>query len=128
MPLFLSGAFLTSLCLSLVGTYAVRGWALRRGYVDVPDSVRRLHSQPTPNVGGIAVVFAREGAKVVIAELKEHRAQRVADEIRAAGGDAIALRTDVSQEGQVRHMVDETVRRFGTVEPTEKLLREDRRR
>lgn len=58
MPLFLSGAFLTSLCLSLVGTYAVRGWALRRGYVDVPDSIRRLHSQPTPNVGGIAVVFA----------------------------------------------------------------------
>ena len=58
LPLFLSGAFLTSLCLSLIGTYAVRGWARRRGYVDVPDSIRRLHSEPTPNVGGIAVVFA----------------------------------------------------------------------
>ena len=58
LPLYLSGAFLTSLCLSLIGTYAVRGWALRRGYVDVPDSIRRIHSQPTPNVGGVAVVFA----------------------------------------------------------------------
>lgn len=58
LPLYLTGAFLTSLFLSLVGTYIVRGWAIRRGYVDVPDGARRIHSQPTPNVGGIAVAFA----------------------------------------------------------------------
>lgn len=65
---------------------------------------------------GIALVFAREGAKVVIAELKEHRAARVAAEIIHAGGDAFAFATDVAQETQVRHMVGETVRRYGTVD------------
>lgn len=58
MPLLLTGAFLTSLSLSLVGTYAVRGWAIRRGFVDHPNDDRRIHSSPTPNVGGIAIVAA----------------------------------------------------------------------
>ena len=65
---------------------------------------------------GIALVFAREGARVVIAELKEHRAQRTADEIVAAGGAAFACTTDVSDREQVHGMVRETVRRFGTVD------------
>jgi UDP-GlcNAc:undecaprenyl-phosphate GlcNAc-1-phosphate transferase len=56
--LLLTGAFVTSLVLALVGTYSVRGWAIRRGFVDHPDDVRRVHVTPTPNVGGIAVAFA----------------------------------------------------------------------
>ena len=58
LALYLTGAFATSLGLSLVGTYLVRGWAIRRGYVDVPNDARRIHSDPTPNVGGIAIAFA----------------------------------------------------------------------
>ncbi len=58
MPLFLTGAFLTSLSLSLGGTYVVRAWAIRQGYVDHPNDDRRIHSSPTPNVGGIAIVAA----------------------------------------------------------------------
>jgi NAD(P)-dependent dehydrogenase (short-subunit alcohol dehydrogenase family) len=65
---------------------------------------------------GIALVFAREGARVVIAELREHRAQRVADEIVAGGGNALAVATDVSREGDVRAMVDATLRRYGSVD------------
>jgi NAD(P)-dependent dehydrogenase (short-subunit alcohol dehydrogenase family) len=65
---------------------------------------------------GIALVFAREGARVVIAELKTHRATRTADEIGAAGGDALAIATDVSQPEQVQHVIAETVRRWGTVD------------
>jgi len=65
---------------------------------------------------GIALVFAREGAQVVIAELKEHRAQRTAEEITSAGGDAIAVATDVSRQEAVRAMVQATVRRYGTVD------------
>jgi len=65
---------------------------------------------------GIAVVLAREGAKVAIAELREHRATRVADEINAAGGQAFAIATDVGDREQVRRMVEETVRRYGTVD------------
>jgi UDP-GlcNAc:undecaprenyl-phosphate GlcNAc-1-phosphate transferase len=57
-PLLLAGAFLTALSLSLMGTFVIRGWAHRRGYVDVPDNGRRIHTKPTPNIGGVAVVFA----------------------------------------------------------------------
>jgi NAD(P)-dependent dehydrogenase (short-subunit alcohol dehydrogenase family) len=65
---------------------------------------------------GIALVFAREGARVCVAELKQHRAERTAQEIRDAGGDAFAHTTDVGEPTQVQAMVDETVRRFGTVD------------
>ena len=58
LVLHLIGAFATALILSLVGTYLVRGWAIRRGYVDIPNDARRIHSDPTPNVGGVAIVFA----------------------------------------------------------------------
>ena len=58
LALYLTGAFITALVSSLFGTYAVRKWALRRGYVDHPDAERRIHKLPTPNVGGTAVAFA----------------------------------------------------------------------
>ena len=65
---------------------------------------------------GIALVFAREGARVVIAEIKEHRARRTAEEIVAEGGAAFGIATDVSQPDHVQRMVAETVRRYGTVD------------
>lgn len=54
----MTGAFLSALVLSLLGTWGVRRWAIRRGFVDRPDDQRRIHSHPTPNVGGIAVAVA----------------------------------------------------------------------
>ena len=65
---------------------------------------------------GIALVFAREGARICVAELKAHRAERTAEEVRAAGGEAFATTTDVGERNQVQAMVDETVRRWGTVD------------
>jgi NAD(P)-dependent dehydrogenase (short-subunit alcohol dehydrogenase family) len=62
---------------------------------------------------GIALVFAREGAKVVVAELKAHRGQRTAEEIRAAGGTATAVVADVGVKADVERMVEETVRAHG---------------
>jgi UDP-GlcNAc:undecaprenyl-phosphate GlcNAc-1-phosphate transferase len=57
LPTYLGGAFLTALVVSLVGTFVVRHWATARGYLDYPDSRRRIHAEPTPNVGGIAVAL-----------------------------------------------------------------------
>ena len=65
---------------------------------------------------GIALVFAREGARVCVAELKAHRAERTAAEITAAGGEAIALATDVGSQPSIAAMVDATVQRWGTVD------------
>jgi 3-oxoacyl-[acyl-carrier protein] reductase len=63
-----------------------------------------------------ANAFAAEGAKVVIADLNEEKATAVADEVRAAGGEALAVRVDVSDEHSVQSTVDQTVAAFGTVD------------
>ena len=64
----------------------------------------------------IAVVFAREGARVCIAELKAHRGERTAREIRDAGGDAFAIAADVGRQADVEAAVAETVRHCGRVD------------
>jgi acetoin reductase-like protein len=60
----------------------------------------------------IAQAYAREGAKVVVADLNLESAQKVADEI-AAGGEAIAIQTDVRDQAQAQGMVDAAVAGFG---------------
>jgi NAD(P)-dependent dehydrogenase (short-subunit alcohol dehydrogenase family) len=65
---------------------------------------------------GIALVFAREGAKVCVAELKAHRGERTAEEISAAGGEAFAVTADVGVKADVERLIEETVRRYGTVD------------
>lgn len=65
---------------------------------------------------GIALAFAREGARVVVAELREHRAERTAAEIRGAGGESIAVVTDVSCRDSVFTAVGRTVAEFGRVD------------
>jgi len=65
---------------------------------------------------GIALVFAREGARVCVAELKAHRGERTAGEIRAAGGEAFAVEADVGRKADVERMVAEAVQRFGSVD------------
>ncbi|HJQ83855.1 MAG TPA: SDR family NAD(P)-dependent oxidoreductase [Candidatus Binatia bacterium] len=65
---------------------------------------------------GIALVFAREGARLCVAELKAHRAERTAEEIRAAGGDAFAVVADVGRKTDVDAMVAATVERFGALD------------
>jgi NAD(P)-dependent dehydrogenase (short-subunit alcohol dehydrogenase family) len=65
---------------------------------------------------GIALLFAREGARVCVAELKAHRGERTAQEIRDAGGEAVAVTADVGSRSDVERMVEETVRRFGAVD------------
>jgi NAD(P)-dependent dehydrogenase (short-subunit alcohol dehydrogenase family) len=64
----------------------------------------------------VATVFAREGARVCVAELKPHRAERTADALRAAGGDAFAQVCDVGDKASIDAMVAATVRRFGGVD------------
>jgi NAD(P)-dependent dehydrogenase (short-subunit alcohol dehydrogenase family) len=64
----------------------------------------------------IAKVFAREGARVCVAELKAHRCERTAAEIRAAGGDAFAQVCDVGDKAGIHAMVDATVQRYGTID------------
>lgn len=60
--------------------------------------------------------FAREGARVVIADLNEETAGTVAGEIRRDGGEALAVRTDVSDEDSVTAALGATLERFERVD------------
>lgn len=63
-----------------------------------------------------ARLFAREGAKVVIADILEAEGRKVESEIRAAGGEALFVRTDVTSEAEWRHAVQSAVSRFGKLD------------
>jgi 3-hydroxybutyrate dehydrogenase len=60
--------------------------------------------------------FAREGAKVVVSDLNLDAAKSAADEIRKIGGDAIAVKTDVSSEVDVTDSINTAVKTFGKVD------------
>ncbi|MCO4891749.1 SDR family oxidoreductase [Cupriavidus sp. WGtm5] len=64
---------------------------------------------------GIAHTFAREGANVVVADLREDAAERVAAAIRDAGGRARAVRADVSREADTEAMREAALSVFGDV-------------
>ncbi|MFQ5912001.1 MAG: SDR family NAD(P)-dependent oxidoreductase [Nitrospinota bacterium] len=59
---------------------------------------------------------AREGANVVVADVALAEAQRVAENINAGGGTAIALGTDVRKAGRVKDMVKKALDRFGRID------------
>ncbi len=62
-----------------------------------------------------AFEFARSGVNVVAAGRREDRLLDLASEIEAAGGNAIAVRTDVSDQEQVENLIERAVKRFGAV-------------
>lgn len=63
-----------------------------------------------------ARLFAEEGARLVVTDIDEEGAEKTAEEIRDAGGEAIALRTDVSREKDVAEMIRAAVDEFGTLD------------
>ena len=64
----------------------------------------------------IAVLFAREGAKVVIADLNKQAADATAAELKAAGAQAIGVAVDVTSEEQVTASVEEAAKAFGGID------------
>ena len=64
----------------------------------------------------VATAYAREGAKVVIAEIKPDDGESAVTAIRAAGGEAIFAKTDVANAADVEAMVTQAVQHFGGVD------------
>lgn len=65
---------------------------------------------------GEALRFAKEGAKVVVADIHLEDAQLVVDEIIEAGGQAIASKVDVTKTKEIAHCIQETESAFGPVD------------
>jgi NAD(P)-dependent dehydrogenase (short-subunit alcohol dehydrogenase family) len=60
--------------------------------------------------------FAREGAKVVVAEINEEIGRRTEQEVKAAGSDALYVKTDVSSEESCKAMAAKAAERFGRID------------
>src|SRR5436190_14658042 len=63
-----------------------------------------------------AILFAREGGRVTVADIDQPAAERVATEIDAQGGDAIVRRVDVSDEAQTGELAADVLSRFGRID------------
>jgi short-subunit dehydrogenase len=63
-----------------------------------------------------AVACARAGMRVALAARRAGRLARVADEVRAAGGEARVVPTDVADAAQIRELVDGTVAAWGRLD------------
>lgn len=64
----------------------------------------------------IALAFARQGAKVVVSGRSAERATQVCEEIKAAGGSAVAVVGDVAQIDDAQALIDKTVETYGRVD------------
>lgn len=63
-----------------------------------------------------AVAFAREGVRVVLGARRTDHLQEAVESIRASGGEARAIQTDVSQPAEVKHLVEEAAAAFGRLD------------
>jgi NAD(P)-dependent dehydrogenase (short-subunit alcohol dehydrogenase family) len=64
----------------------------------------------------IAQLLAREGARVVLGDVEPVGLERTATAITAAGGTAVAIAGDLTEEGPAQHLIDTAVARFGRLE------------
>jgi len=65
---------------------------------------------------GIAGVFSREGASVVVADIEEDGGIQKAEELGAGEGGAIFVKADVRDSTSVQHMIDTTIDTFGKLD------------
>jgi 3-oxoacyl-[acyl-carrier protein] reductase len=63
-----------------------------------------------------ALMFAREGARVAVVDLEEATAKATAEEIERAGGQALAIRADVSKAADNEAVIGQTVARWGRLD------------
>ena len=63
-----------------------------------------------------AVAFAREGAKVVVSGRRVEEGEETVRQIKAAGGEGLFVKTDVTQVAQIKELVDKTVAKYGRLD------------
>jgi NAD(P)-dependent dehydrogenase (short-subunit alcohol dehydrogenase family) len=92
-------------------------WAIEEVYVGRLSEKVAIVTGAGQGIGrGIALAFAEEGAKVVVAELEPERGQRTAAELAARGTDATFVHCDVSQRESIDACVASTLRAFGRID------------
>src|SRR6266850_1405257 len=90
------------------------------GETNMPGTLNGKVALVTGGASGIgratALTFAREGAKLVIADMNEDGGQQTVHMITEKGGEAIFVRTDVSQAVEVQALISTAVETYGRLE------------
>ena len=63
-----------------------------------------------------ALVFAKEGARIVVADVDLKRGEETVNTIKKSGGESLLIETDVTKSSSVENAVTETISRFGKVD------------
>lgn len=63
-----------------------------------------------------SILFAKEGAKVVVADIKDSGGQETVHTIKAERGDAIFVHTDVAKAAEVERLIKTAIRTFGRLD------------
>ncbi|WP_226665268.1 SDR family oxidoreductase [Metabacillus litoralis] len=64
----------------------------------------------------IAILYAKEGAKVVVSDINLEAANNTVEEIKSNGGEAIAVMANVAKEEDIQNLVDTAVETYGTLD------------
>lgn len=87
------------------------------------DAERRFEGQSVAILGcstglghGMAVRFAREGARLALADVNEERLEQLAEEVRALGAETMTLRVDVSKADDVNRFAARAIETYGAVD------------
>jgi NAD(P)-dependent dehydrogenase (short-subunit alcohol dehydrogenase family) len=70
----------------------------------------------TGNGKATAILFAREGAKVLLVDKFAERSQETQQIIQADGGESTTFEADLIEENQARHMVECAIERYGRLD------------
>jgi NAD(P)-dependent dehydrogenase (short-subunit alcohol dehydrogenase family) len=63
-----------------------------------------------------AIIFAQEGAHIVVSGRRDKQGQALVAELQGLGAEAIFVRTDVRKDEEVCNLVDQTLKRFGRLD------------
>lgn len=63
-----------------------------------------------------ALSFAKEGARIVVSDISLEDCQKVTEEINKMGGEAIAIKCDVSQKKEIEEMVKKTIEKWRKID------------
>jgi NAD(P)-dependent dehydrogenase (short-subunit alcohol dehydrogenase family) len=63
-----------------------------------------------------AIAFAKERTKVVVSDISLEDCQKVVDEIKKSGGEAMAIKCDVTKKEEVNKMIKKTIKKWGKID------------